>query len=106
MTHDLIGLVASALTVCSLFPQVLRVYQTQRTRDLSLGRYTMIFAGTSIWALYFWENNWLAFGNETICAVLYSYILYMKLTEKRRELVIAFLLPGVFLREAHTFCLI
>jgi uncharacterized protein with PQ loop repeat len=77
--------VASFLTVCSLFPQVLKVYQTQRTRDLSLGRYSMIFAGTSLWAIYFWDNNWLAFVNETLCAALYSYILYMKLTEKARE---------------------
>jgi uncharacterized protein with PQ loop repeat len=85
VNHDILGIVASFLTVCSLFPQVLKVYQTQRTRDLSLGRYTMIFAGTSLWAIYFWENNWLAFVNETLCAVLYSYILYMKLTENERE---------------------
>jgi uncharacterized protein with PQ loop repeat len=85
MNRDILGIVASFLTVCSLFPQVLKVYQTQRTRDLSLGRYTMIFAGTSLWAIYFWENNWLAFVNETLCAVLYSYLLYMKLTENERE---------------------
>ncbi len=85
MSHYILGLVASFFTVCSLFPQVLKVYQTQRTRDLSLGRYTMIFAGTSLWAIYFWENNWLAFVNETLCAVLYSYLLYMKLTENERE---------------------
>jgi uncharacterized protein with PQ loop repeat len=85
MSHYILGLVASFLTVCSLFPQVLKVYQTQRTRDLSLGRYSMIFAGTSLWAIYFWDNNWLAFVNETLCAALYSYILYMKLTEKARE---------------------
>ena len=85
MNRDILGIVASFLTVCSLFPQVLKVYQTQRTRDLSLGRYTMIFAGTSLWAIYFWENNWLAFVNETLCAVFYSYLLYMKLTENERE---------------------
>ena len=85
MNRDILGIVASLLTVCSLFPQVLKVYQTQRTRDLSLGRYTMIFAGTSLWAIYFWENNWLAFVNEALCAALYSYLLYMKLTEKKRE---------------------
>jgi uncharacterized protein with PQ loop repeat len=85
MSRDILGIIASFLTVCSLFPQVLKVYQTQRTRDLSLGRYSMIFTGTSLWAVYFWENNWLAFANETICAVLYSYILSMKLTENERE---------------------
>jgi len=85
MNHYILGLVASFLTVCSLFPQVLKVYQTQRTRDLSLSRYSMIFAGTSLWAVYFWEDNWLAFVNEMLCAALYSYLLYMKLTEKTRE---------------------
>jgi uncharacterized protein with PQ loop repeat len=81
VNRDILGLAASVLTVCSLFPQVLKVYQTQRTRDLSLGRYSMIFARTSLWTVYFWENNWLAFVNEALCAALYS----MKLTEKVRE---------------------
>ena len=85
MNHDILGIVASFLTVCSLFPQVLKVYQTQRTRDLSLERYTMIFTGTSLWTVYFWGENWLACVNEALCAALYSYILYMKLTEKERE---------------------
>lgn len=85
MSQDILGLAASVLTVCSLFPQVLKVYQTQRTRDLSLWRYSMIFAGTSLWSFYFWGDNWLAFVNESLCAVLYSYILYMKLTEQERE---------------------
>ena len=53
MNRDILGIVASLLTVCSLFPQVLKVYQTQRTRDLSLGRYTMIFAGTVLMGYLF-----------------------------------------------------
>ena len=85
INHDFLGFMASLLTVGSLLPQVLRVYQTQRTRDLSLWRYTLVFLGTSFWGLYFWNVNWIAFLNETICVVLYGYILYMKLTEKQRE---------------------
>jgi hypothetical protein len=45
----------------------------------------LVFLGTSLWGLYFWNINWIAFLNETICVVLYGYILYMKLTEKQRE---------------------
>ena len=85
INHDLLGLMASLLTVCSLFPQVLKVYQTRRTRDLSLCRYTLVFLGTSLWVFYFWEVNWIGFLNEVISVVLYGYILYMKLTEKKRE---------------------
>jgi len=85
MSKELLGLAASFLTVFSLFPQVIKVYRTQRTTDLSLGRYSMIFAGTFLWSIYFWRDNWLAFVNEGLCAILYSYILYMKLTEKGRE---------------------
>lgn len=85
MNKELIGLIASFLTVVSLFPQVLKVYKTQKTTDLSLGRYSMIFAGTSLWGVYFWGDNWMAFVNESLCATLYSYILYMKLTETRRK---------------------
>lgn len=84
MSKELLGLAASFLTVFSLFPQVIKVYRTQRTTDLSLGRYSMIFAGTFLWSVYFWGYNWLAFVNETLCTILYSYILFMKLTEKKR----------------------
>lgn len=85
MNKELIGILAAFLTVISLFPQVIKIYQTQKTTDLSLGRYSMIFAGTSLWSVYFWGDNWMAFVNETLCAILYSYILYMKLTETRRK---------------------
>ena len=85
LRHDFLGFIPSVLTVCSLFPQVLKLYQTQRTHDLSLGRYSMIFVGTSLWSVYFWDVNWIECVNEVSCAALYSYILYMKLTEKQRE---------------------
>ena len=88
INHDFLGLMASFLTVGSLLPQVLRVYQTQRTRDLSLWRYTLVFLGTSLWGLYFWNVNWIAFLNETICVLLYGYILlyetYRK-AERRKQ---------------------
>ena len=39
MSRDILGLAVFVLTVCSLLPLVVKVYRTQRTRDLSLGRY-------------------------------------------------------------------
>jgi len=85
MIRDILGLAVFVLTVCSLLPSVVKVYCTQRTQDLSLGRYSMIFMGNFLWSLYFWESNWLAFVNEILCTGLYSYLLYMKLREKERE---------------------
>ena len=46
---------------------------------------TFVFRNDGSLRNYFWENNWLAFVNEALCAALYSYILYMKITEKTRE---------------------
>ncbi len=49
---DLIGFFAAVLTTVSTLPQALKVYQTNRTRDLSKNTYILLTAGKVIWFIY------------------------------------------------------
>jgi MtN3 and saliva related transmembrane protein len=48
----IIGLVAAALTVISLFPQVLKVWKTKSTKDISLGMFSLFCSGIFLWFVY------------------------------------------------------
>lgn len=47
-----IGLAAATCTTVSFLPQAIRVIKTRRTRDLSLGMYTIFSTGTFLWLIY------------------------------------------------------
>jgi len=41
----IIGLVAGALTTISFLPQILQIYRTRQTKDLSLPMFTVLTVG-------------------------------------------------------------
>lgn len=47
-----LGYFAGLLTVGSFLPQVVRVWQTRRTQDLSLGMFALLSAASSLWIIY------------------------------------------------------
>jgi MtN3 and saliva related transmembrane protein len=51
MIHYL-GYFAGTLTVASFLPQVIRTWQTQQTRDLSLGMFTLLTTASTLWIIY------------------------------------------------------
>ena len=51
MIHYL-GYFAGTLTVFSFLPQVIRTWQTQQTRDLSLGMFTLLSTASTLWIVY------------------------------------------------------
>jgi MtN3 and saliva related transmembrane protein len=51
-SNTLIGLVAAACTTLSFFPQLIQTIRTRRTKDISLGMYTLITVGLLIWLIY------------------------------------------------------
>ena len=51
MIHYL-GYFAGTLTVFSFLPQVIRTWQTQQTRDLSLGMFTLLTTASTLWIVY------------------------------------------------------
>lgn len=48
----LVGLAAAAITVSSLFPQLVKVLRTKSTKDISLGMFTLFCSGVFLWFVY------------------------------------------------------
>jgi MtN3 and saliva related transmembrane protein len=52
LSADLIGSLAATLTTVAFIPQVLQVYRTRHTHDISLGMYISFIAGVALWLAY------------------------------------------------------
>ncbi len=51
-TLDALGLVAGALTTAAFVPQVVRVWRTRSTRDISLAMFLLLSVGLILWLIY------------------------------------------------------
>jgi MtN3 and saliva related transmembrane protein len=51
-TITIIGLIAALLTTVSLFPQLIKIYKTKSTRDISTGMFTLFCGGVFLWFIY------------------------------------------------------
>lgn len=52
MSIHYLGYFAGLLTVSSFVPQVVRVWRTRHTRDLSLAMFALLFVSASLWTVY------------------------------------------------------
>lgn len=77
---DILGFAAAFLTTAAFVPQAMKVYKTQKTEDLSLGLFSMLFVGIFLWLIY-----GLMIGSSPVIAanaitlVLVAYILKKKI---------------------------
>jgi MtN3 and saliva related transmembrane protein len=44
--------VAAALTVIAFFPQLMKVWKTKSTKDISLGMFSIFCSGVFFWLIY------------------------------------------------------
>jgi MtN3 and saliva related transmembrane protein len=51
-TTDLIGAIAGTLTTISFVPQVMRVFQTRQTRDISMTMMLLFSLGVAMWVAF------------------------------------------------------
>ncbi|MEA3470595.1 MAG: SemiSWEET transporter [Thermodesulfobacteriota bacterium] len=51
-TSTIIGLSAAFLSATSMIPQVMKVYRTKKTEDLSLGAFSVLAVGLFLWFVY------------------------------------------------------
>ena len=49
---EYLGYSAGLLTVGSFLPQVIRVWRTRQTRDLSLSMFALLSTASSLWIIY------------------------------------------------------
>jgi MtN3 and saliva related transmembrane protein len=48
----IVGFVAAALTVIAFFPQLMKVWKTKSTRDISLVMFSIFCSGVFLWLVY------------------------------------------------------
>jgi len=51
-TITIIGLIAAAFTTIALLPQLLKVWKTKSTKDISIGMFLLYCAGVLLWFVY------------------------------------------------------
>ncbi len=49
---DLLGLVAGTLTTAAFVPQVVKIWRTRSTHDISLGMFSLFSIGLVLWLAY------------------------------------------------------
>lgn len=49
---EMLGSVAGACTTLAFVPQLVRVYRTRSTKDISLGMFLVFCTGITLWLLY------------------------------------------------------
>jgi len=48
----ILGLIAALFTTVSLFPQLLKVWKTKSTKDISTGMFSLFCGGVFLWFVY------------------------------------------------------
>jgi MtN3 and saliva related transmembrane protein len=51
-TITIIGLVAAVFTTIALFPQLIKVWKTKSTKDISTGMFSLYCSGVFLWFIY------------------------------------------------------
>ena len=49
---EIIGLIAGLCTTLSALPQIIKIYKTDSTKDLSIINYLVAFSGVVLWLVY------------------------------------------------------
>jgi len=52
MNYEIVGLCAGFLTTLSFLPQVIQVFKSRSTKDISLGMYALFCLGVGLWIVY------------------------------------------------------
>jgi MtN3 and saliva related transmembrane protein len=77
---DLTGYAAAVCTTSAYIPQVLRVWRTRSTHDISLKMFVVLVTGISLWLTYgISTGDWPLVAANSITLMLASTILYFKL---------------------------
>lgn len=77
---DYTGYAAAICTTSAYVPQVIRVWRTRSTRDISLRMFLVLVTGLALWLTYgLWRGEMPLVIANSITLVLAGTILYFKL---------------------------
>jgi len=79
----ILGLLAALLTTIAFLPQVIKIWKTQKTGDISLIMYIILVTGVFLWLIYGFliEDLPLIIAN-LITLILVSFVLFLKIKYK------------------------
>lgn len=76
----IIGLFAAVGTTVSFLPQLIKSWKTKKTKDVSLGMYSILIVGITLWLIYgFLIKDLPLILANTVSWVLTSSILILKI---------------------------
>ena len=77
---DYTGYAAALCTTGAYVPQVLRVWRTRSTKDISLKMFLVLVTGLSLWLVYgIWKGETPLVAANSVTLLLASTILYFKI---------------------------
>jgi len=77
---SIIGFVAATLTTISFVPQVIKIWRSRSTHDVSLGMYALFTLGIAMWLAYgLLIHSWPVILANFITLLLAGTVLLMKL---------------------------
>ena len=78
--NSIVGFMAAILTTFAFVPQVVKVWRTRSTSDISLGMYSLFTLGVSLWLVYgILIHAWPVILANSVTLVLAGSVLVMKL---------------------------
>lgn len=78
--ENLIGTIASALTILSFLPQVVKIWRTRNVEAISLRMYALLTSATALWTWFgIVIQSPPVIATNAICLGLQSSILILKL---------------------------
>jgi MtN3 and saliva related transmembrane protein len=79
-TTELFGYLAATLTTIAFIPQVVQVWRSKQTQDISLSMYSVFTLGVVTWLIYgLMLGSWPIIMANCITLVLAGSVLVMKL---------------------------
>jgi len=77
--NEIIGFIAAVCTTFAFLPQVIKVWKTKQTKDLSLQMYTIMFIGICLWFVYGLRINSLSIilANIVTGVLVFTILVYI-----------------------------
>ena len=80
---ELIGLIAAVFTTSSFFPQVIKIWKTKQTKDISTAMYIAMMIGTCFWLTYgILINSFAIMVANIVSGLLVLFVLILKLLNR------------------------
>ena len=78
-TTSIIGFAAAILTTIAFVPQVMKVWRTRATQDISFGMYALFTLGVALWLVYgILIESWPVVAANAVTLLLAGAVLAMK----------------------------